>query len=113
MNMEQLFRKCRFSKRYLGYQALLECLLITLEDEEALLFMTGIYMDAAKRCRTSWKQVERNIRTMLDCSWKTGGKEPLEQISGGVLYAKPSVGEVIEIFTCYLKEHPEISRERE
>lgn len=113
MNMEQLFRKCKFSKRYLGYQALQECVLITLEDEEALLFMTGIYMDAAKRCHTSWKQVERNIRTMLDCSWKAGGKETLEQISGGVLYAKPSVGEVIEIFTYYLKEHPEINRERE
>lgn len=31
----------------------------------------------------------------------------METISGGKFYSKPTVGEVIEIMACYLKEHPE------
>ena len=105
MEMEQVLRECRFSKRYQGYYALRECLGIALENEDTLQYMTGIYVEAAKRCPTSWHHVERNIRTMLDYSWKNGGREALEGIAGGVLYEKPTVGEVIEILTCYLKEH--------
>ena len=109
MTLEQLLKQCKFSKRYQGYHAFRECLLITLENEESLLYLTQIYIDAGKRCNCSWKQIERNIRTMLDYSWKMGGKEQLEYLSGSVFYEKPAVGEVIEIFTCYLKEHPSIT----
>lgn len=105
MDIEQIFRQCRFSKRYQGYYALWECLCIALENEDELLYMTGIYVEAAKKCHTSWQQVERNIRTMLDHSWQNGGKEVLEEFAGGVLYKKPTVGEVIEILTSYLKVH--------
>lgn len=108
MDMEQLFQQCRFSKRYQGYYAFRECLSIALENEETLLYMTGIYVEAGQRCHAPWQHVERNIRTMLNYSWKNGGKEVLEMLSGGVLYQKPTVSEVIEILTCYLKEHPEI-----
>ena len=109
MDLEQLFMQCRFSKRYLGYHAFRECLRITLADEDALLYMTGIYVDAGKMCNSTWKKVERNIRTMLDYAWNTGGKESLELLSGCPLTQKPTVSEVLEIFTCYMKSHPEIT----
>ena len=108
MTIDQLLKQCRFSKRYQGYQVFSECLRIALENEETLLYVTGIYIDAAKKYNTSWHHVERNIRTMLDHSWKTGGKEELERLSGGILYEKPTVGETIEIMVCYLKEHPDV-----
>ena len=108
MNIEELLRLCRFSKRYQGYQAFRECLYIVLENEDTLLYLTEIYIDAAHKCHTSWKHVERNIRTMLDYSWKTGGKEQLESLSGGILYEKPTIGEVLEILACYIKAHPDI-----
>ena len=106
MNMDELLRKCRFSKRYQGYYAFRECLLIALENEETLLYVTGIYKDVARKLNISWKLAERNIRTMLDCSWKTGGRRHLEELSGGTLYDKPTISEVLEILVCYLKEHP-------
>jgi len=108
MELDELFKQCKFSRRYQGYNALRECLRIVLEDEESLLYMTGIYAEAAKRCHVSWTHVERNIRTMLDNSWKNGGKEPLEMIAGEVLYTKPTVGEVIESLTYYLKAHSKL-----
>ena len=104
MNIEEVLMKCRFSKRYQGYHAFRECLLIALDNEETLLYMTGIYMDAAKKLHISWKLVERNIRTMLNYSWNNGGKEQLEHLSGGKLYEKPTIGEVLEILVFYLKE---------
>ena len=108
MDMEQLLRQCKFSKRYQGYQAFLECLYIALENEDSLLYITGIYMDVGQKSHVSWKRVERNIRTMLDYSWRTGGKEQLESLSGGALYEKPTTGEVLEILTCYIKKHTNI-----
>lgn len=107
MDMEQLLEQCRFSKRYQGYYALQECIRIALENEENLLYMTGIYMDAAQKFHISWSCVERNIRTALDYSWKNGGKEQLEILVGRVFYEKPTVSEVIEILTCYIKAHSE------
>ena len=103
MELEELFTQCHFSKRYLGYYALKECVRITLEDENALLYLTGIYINAGKECNSSWKQVERNIRTMLNASWKCGAMKTLEYISGGKFYERPTVGNIIEILVCYLK----------
>ena len=108
MNLEQLFTWCKFSKRYQGYHLFRECLQITLSDENTLLYLTAIYMDAGKKSSHTWKQVERNIRTMLDYAWKAGGREQMEMLAGCPLQQKPTVGEVLEIFTCYVKSHPEI-----
>lgn len=107
MNMEQLLRKCGFSKRYRGFLALQECVCIVLENEDALLYMTAIYNEVGSKNHISWNCVERNIRTLVNSSWENGGKEQLELLAGGVLYEKPTVGEVIEILACYIKEHPE------
>lgn len=106
MYLEQLLKQCRFSKRYQEYYEFRECLKITLENEESLLHMTNIYMEAAARCNTSWRRVERNIRTLIDNSWRTGGRKELELISGCVLYGRPTVGEALEIFTMLHKGAP-------
>ena len=105
MDAEQLLKQCRFSKRYQGYQCLIECIRIASEDEEKLLYVTEIYTDVAQKFNISWKSVERNIRTAFDYSWKNGGKEQLELLAGGTFYEKPTVGEIIEIFTCYIRAH--------
>ena len=106
MELEQVLRTCRFSKRYRGYYALETCIRIALEDEESLLYVTGIYMAAAHKQGISWTSLERNIRTVLSHSWEHGGQEPLERLSGGVLLEKPTVSELLEILVCYLKEQP-------
>lgn len=108
MNLEQLLFQCKFSRRYKGYQPLYECVKIALEDENRLLQITGIYSEVADKFQISASGVERNIRTLLNYSWENGGKKQFEQIAGGEFYNKPSVGEAIEILTCYLKNHGDL-----
>lgn len=107
METEKLLRKCGFSARYLGYYMLLACILIAAEDESRLLNMTSIYRDAARMHCTATSSVERNIRTVISRVWDNGGQKELERLCGCRLYQKPTVGEVIEIFVCYLNDHCE------
>ena len=104
MNIERILLECRFSRRYRGYRELEECVKLALEKEERLLCVYGIYTEVGRKHNISASGVERNIRTLLNHAWNNGGKEPLERISGGKIYDRPSVSEVIEIITCYLKE---------
>lgn len=103
--MDKILRQCRFSKRHQGYRELQECINIVLQNEERLLYMTGIYMEVAENFHISWGGVERNIRTAFEYAWTNGGKEQMEKIAGGAFYGKPTVSEVIEILACYIKEH--------
>lgn len=105
MDVEKLLRYCRFSKCYHGFLALKECVLIALEDEERLLYVTDIYNEAARKFRLSRSGVERNIRTALSHAWQNGGRERMEALAGGKFFEKPSVSEVIELLVCYIKEH--------
>ena len=105
MKVKALLRKCRFSKRYRGYQELEECIRLIRNDEERLLCITEVYKDVGNSFRISWSGVERNIRTLINVSWKSGGKEYLENAIGVKLYEKPTVCELIEMLACYLIAH--------
>lgn len=105
--MDKLLRQCRFSKRYQGYSMLKECVEVVLEDEDYLLHMTKVYRTVAANRRISWNCVERNIRTIFDNSWKNGGKEELEKLTGGKYFYKPPVGELIEVLVYLIKENPD------
>lgn len=105
MDMEKLLAQCGFSKRYQGYYSLQECIRIALEDEENLQYITFLYYKAGRKLHISWSSVERNIRTIINISWKNGGKEQLEDLAGRTFDKKPTVGEVIEMLTCYMKDH--------
>lgn len=103
MNVEQVLLNCRFSKRYEGYRELKDCVEMALEEEERLLYVSRIYYDVGKKHHISASGVERNIRTLLSHVWKNGGQEALEELSGGKLYEKPTVSELIEILVCHMK----------
>lgn len=105
MDVEKILRHCRFSKCYHGFSALKECVLIALEDEERLLYVTDIYNEVAKKLHLSGSGVERNIRTIIGRAWQNGGRERIEALAGGKFYERPTVSEVIELLVCYIKEH--------
>lgn len=107
MKVKVLLRRCRFSKRYRGYQELEECIHLICQDEERLLCITKVYKDVGSSFRISWSGVERNIRTLLNAGWEKGGKEHLENVIGVELHGKPTVCELIEILACYLIDHSE------
>ncbi len=102
MKLEQAMQYCKFSRRYRGYRELIDCVKIALDEEERLLYVTGIYYEVGTKHHISPSGVERNIRTLVDHAWKNGAKEALEELSGGKIYDKPSVSEVIEILVCYM-----------
>lgn len=102
---EQLIRKARFSKRYQGYQYLLQCVRLVLEDDSRLCALSKqVYQPIAQKYQISYRCVERDIRTARDYAWQKGGGVFLEKISGGIFYEAPPVGELIEILAVYLKE---------
>ena len=55
-----------------------------------------IYKPAAKRCRCTSDNVERNIRTIIQQAWR---KDPakLREMAGYTLFTYPKVSEFIEI----------------
>ena len=105
MDVEKILRHCRFSKCYHGFLALKECVLIALENEERLLYVTDIYNEVARKFHLSGSGIERNIRTALSRAWQNGGRERMEALAGCRFLEKPAVSEVIELLTCYIKEH--------
>lgn len=103
---EQLIREAKFSKRYQGYQYLLECIELVLEDDSRLCALSKqVYQPIARQYHVSYRCIERDIRTARDYAWLKGGKGVLEEISGGKFFEIPSVGELIEILAVYLKEN--------
>ena len=105
---EQLIRKAKFSKRYQGYQYLLQCIELVLDDDSRLCALSKqVYQPIAQKYRISCRCIERDIRTARDYAWQRECKEFLEEISGGIFYEAPSVGELIEILAVYLKEEQE------
>ena len=102
---EQLIRKAKFSKRYQGYQYLLQCIELVLDDDSRLCALSKqVYQPIARKYKVSYRCIERDIRTARDYAWQRGGKEFLEEISGGKFFEVPTVGELIEIFAVYLRE---------
>ena len=105
---EQLIRKARFSKRYRGYQYLLQCIELVIEDDSRLCALSKqVYQPIARKYQVSHRCIERDIRTARDYAFQRGGKEFLEKISGGKFLVTPSVVELIEILAVYLKEEKE------
>ena len=105
---ELLIRKAKFSKRYRGYYYLLQCIELVFADENRLCALSKeVYRPIAEKYQVSCRCIERDIRTARDYAWQRGGKEILEEISGGVFYESPSVGELIEILAVYLREETE------
>ena len=102
MDIDKLMMYCRFSKRYSGYHAMKECLKIVMEDEKKLLYITGLYYEVGLRVHATPGGVERNLRTLVNSSWKYYGREPMEILFGAKLEKNLSVGETIELLVSYL-----------
>ena len=104
---ECLLKQAKFSKRYQGYRYLLRCIELAAEDDSRLCALTKqIYQPIAQKYKLSCRCIERNIRIARDYAWQNGGKEFIEEISGGKFCTAPSVGELIEILAEHLAESP-------
>lgn len=70
-------------------------------DKKIKFFYTKwLYPDVAKHYRTTWKCVERDIRTVVNVAWKTN-PELLGEMAQRFLSRKPKPSQFLAILSSY------------
>lgn len=109
--IESLLRRMGSNSSYCGFNYTVYGIVLAIQDRERLVYITkGIYPDVAKEFNTSWKCVERDIRTVVDVIWNYGDRELLERVRGIELNQKPQNKEFIEMMAEYIKNMEEEER---
>ena len=93
---------------YLGSHYLAYAELLVLEDQNRLTMVTKwLYPEIADHYHTSWKAVERNIRTVIEFSWAQDGGAAMCAGLGVPLRDKPTPTGLIQLLARYLLRQPE------
>lgn len=88
-----------------GYHFTAYGILLVLKNKDYLSFITkSLYIDIAIEFHTSWKCVERNIRTIVDSVWKTDNIELLIEICNGTHTTRPINKEFFELMYHYFEK---------
>lgn len=104
-DIQRVLRRLGANGTYRGFNYTVYGIKLSMEDRERLLYVTkGLYLDIAEQYQTSWKCVERDIRTIVDVIWRTGDHELLREINGGRLDEKPKNVKFLEMLTEYMLE---------
>lgn len=92
---------------YLGSHYLAYAELLVLEDPNRLTMATKwLYPEVASHYHTSWKSVERNIRTVISICWERDSGLQLEQATGAALHVRPSPTGFIQFLARYFLSQP-------
>ncbi len=99
---EMLLYALGLSANYVGFQQLVVALEVAEQWPESLCMVTKwLYPEVARRCRTSWSAVERNIRQMLRLAWERARPE-LERLAGRTFAEKPAPAQFLSILLYIL-----------
>ncbi len=91
-------------RSYQGFQYTVECCMLVLEKEERLRAVTKqVYYVVAKQHDTTWKCVERDIRTVAKVVWRDKENALFHEFCGGEVKGKPKAREFIEMMCEYVK----------
>lgn len=94
-----LMNRLGITANYTGYHHAAHALMLSTQEPERLLLVTKwIYPDVAKHYRTTWRGVERNIRTVSKLAWEKNRAE-LERMAQHALPNRPSAGVFLAILT--------------
>ncbi len=89
---------------YVGYNYVVYAISYVIQDPCCLEYITKfLYPDIARHFHTSWRCVERNIRTVINLIWKTENKWLLMDICGGKNIDKPTNKEFLRLMANYIK----------
>ncbi len=87
---------------YTGFFQLAYAVSLCVEQPDRLLLVTKwVYPEVAKRYKTNWRAVERDIRTVNDIIWREG-RPLLEELAHRHLEQKPSNAQMLAILTSSL-----------
>ena len=102
--IQNLLYSIGLTSNYVGYRQMTIALEIAVQEPKSLCMVTKwLYPETAKRCGTNWKAVERNIRTVLRCTWKTS-QHTLEQMAGHSLEIIPKPAQFLAILAQGIAE---------
>lgn len=102
--IHKLLNSIGLTANYTGYRQMTIALKIAAEDPETLYMVTKrLYPETAQRCGTNWKAVERNIRTVLRCSWNNA-QQTLEQMAGCSFIDMPKPAQFLAILVNGLSD---------
>ena len=94
-----LMNRLGITANYTGYHHAAHAVMLSAHEPERLLLVTKwIYPDVAKQYRTTWRGVERNIRTVSKLAWEKNRAE-LERMAQHALPNRPSAGVFLAILT--------------
>lgn len=99
-----LMRRLGITANYTGYFHASHAVMLSAREPERLLLITKwVYPDVAKHYRTTWRSVERNIRTVSRLAWETNRPE-LERMAQHPLPARPSAGVFLAILAAQAQQ---------
>lgn len=97
-----LLHRLGITANYDGYFYTAYAVMMAEKQPDRLLLVTKwLYPDVAKQYGTTWKCVERSIRTIIALAWERNPKL-LTDLAGYPLEKKPNVGQFIAILTNHL-----------
>lgn len=103
--LESFLRSLGASQRYAGYDDILVCLELALQDENRLLHLERqLYRPTAVFQHTNMTSVKRNMDTLMWSCWRKRDPNVWDNMCGCHMVSCPTLGEFLEICVCYLKE---------
>ena len=86
---------------YVGFRQTSSAVGLVQQEPELLFLVTKrVYPSVAKQFGTSWKAVERNIRSVISIAWERN-PDLLREMAGYHLDAKPTASQFIAILAYY------------
>lgn len=101
-----LLMRLGVSANYAGFRQTAYAIYLAVQDPDRLMLVSKwLYPEVAKHYETTWKAVERNIRTVVTVAWE---KSPglLSVFAGHLLTEKPRPAQFIAILVTYLLYSP-------
>ena len=87
---------------YVGFYYTARAVWLCAQEPDRLMLVTKwLYPEVAQSFQTTWKAVERSIRTVISVAWSTN-PEALEEMAGHKLEKKPRPAQFLAIMSKHL-----------
>lgn len=97
MTCGDLLIRLGITPNYVGFHQTRSAVELARRQPDQLFLVTKqIYPEVAKQCRTSWKAVERNIRSAASMAWEKN-PELLQEMAGHTLESRPTAAQFLAI----------------
>lgn len=105
-NIQRILRRLGATENYTGFFPTVYAVQLSMGDPERLHLITKlVYLDVAWRYGTTWKAVERNMRTIVSVIWRNNPLL-LSELAGFPLASKPNNASFLAIVSSFCTKNP-------